>query len=331
MAHLRSSMASVIATSAVLAVGWGCGSTPTTPTVPSLPPILKVVGNRTVLAPSEKVQLSAVWDYQSTLPDTDLTAKATWTSSDPSVVDVSPGGLVTAIAMGTTDVTARLNLAAVPRPAGFGYESLTGTTTVRVVQSHGTLTGTIDPTVAADIITYNQDALSANLNRQKGTITRCDLPIHVFVDASWIKVSKDAKSYAEHAAKAWLAPIGLPYELVDHYVEPVIVWMSMEIEDHRARTYIQSTNLDNSARRVEIIIPTSWGGISDTDTDTYVHEFGHALGLHGHPDWGGVLQYLPPGPSPLRQPCPRELQFIVELYRLPNGAHLERDGTWVVR
>ena len=45
---------------------------------------------------------------------------------------------------------------------------------------------------------------------------------------------------------------------------------------------------------------------------------------------GGLMQYLD-GAHPPRQPCARELQFIVQLYQLPIGAHLERDGTWVVR
>lgn len=63
-----------------------------------------------------------------------VTSTATWTSSAPAVATVSPGGLVTAVAVGTTTITA-------------SYQGVTDTCAVTVADSPEALT--VTPATAA--------------------------------------------------------------------------------------------------------------------------------------------------------------------------------------
>ena len=152
------------------ALAWGCGRAPTSPTPsPPSPPTLRVLAPQaTILVPGESAQLQAM-KYESG-GSADRTTAATWTSSDPSVATVSPGGLVVAVATGNADVSASV-------------DGLTAALGIRVTTSHAQLVGRIDPEVAADIIGNNQDL---PYNKHRGTITRCDLPIRVYVDRSFL-------------------------------------------------------------------------------------------------------------------------------------------------
>jgi len=97
----------------------------------------------------------------------------------------------------------------------------------------------------------------------------------------------------------------------------------------RARTVTESVSLDNSFRAVCVIMPPVAGGIADVE-DTRTHEVGHALGILGRPVWGGVMASGVPWTGVARLPNEREVRLLMELYRLPLGAHAEPDGTWVV-
>ena len=291
---------------------WGCGRAPTSPTPsPPSPPTLRVLAPQaTILVPGESAQLQAM-KYESGA-SADRTTAATWSSSDPSVATVSPVGVVVAMAPGNADVSAVV-------------DGLTAAIGIRVTSSHAELSGRIDPEVAADIIAHNQDL---PYNKHKGTITRFDLPIRVYVDPPFHTFDP----CAERAVNAWQTLTHLPVSFGQN-VEPRIQMIVLPVEDHRARTAIDAVNLDNSLRGVSLIMPTSWGhGCEAPYEDTVTHEFGHALGILGHPDWGGVMAYLGPGNwSGLRRPSDREVRMLVELYKLPLGAHVEPDGSWIVR
>ena len=95
----------------VITMGWvaGCGgkSTPTGPTVNAVPPTvtaLIVKGNAALTAPGQTTQLT----LEATLSDgskKDVTATATWSSSNKNVVTVSPAGLAMAVDFGKTSVS----------------------------------------------------------------------------------------------------------------------------------------------------------------------------------------------------------------------------------
>jgi len=97
----------------VLVVLAACnGNTPpTAPAVTATAVTVNTAGNApTTLAPGETRQLSAI-AAQSNGTTLDVTALATWQTAPASVATVSPSGLMTAIAEGTVDVTARYGTA----------------------------------------------------------------------------------------------------------------------------------------------------------------------------------------------------------------------------
>ena len=179
----------------------------------------------------------------------------------------------------------------------------------------------IDPDLAADIIAMNQDS-SANPTR--GTIIRFVSPISVYTAASF-RIFGDC---GERAARTWQALTGIPLVPVSSDLPPRLMLESVNTNDSRARTDTLTVNLDNTLRDVHVIMPSQWAGMgcSWQVEDTVTHEFGHALGILGHPDWGGVMSYAEH--TGLRQPSAREVRMVVALFGLPPGAHVNADGTW---
>ena len=122
-----------------------CGGSPASPTTPVVPsPVLRVSGPMAILVPGASAQLRAIKNYGLYGGEVDVTASATWSTSDASVVVVSAAGLATAITPGSADVTAAI-------------DGLTAAIGIRIAPSPVQLTGQIDADVAADIIAYNQD------------------------------------------------------------------------------------------------------------------------------------------------------------------------------
>lgn len=106
----------------------------------------------------QAVQLTAIGTYGhgSSHPATqqDVTGKATWTSSAPSIATVSSTGLVTAVAAGTVTITASMN----------GFTGLvSGTSTVSVINPSGA-TGGVKGLLSLSIIPS-----SVTVNNLQGT------------------------------------------------------------------------------------------------------------------------------------------------------------------
>ena len=55
------------------------------------------------------------------------------------------------------------------------------------------------------------------------------------------------------------------------------------------------------------------------------HELGHVFGIFGHPP-GGLMSAPMVGTTASQ----REINMLVQLYRLPHGTRIETDGTWRV-
>jgi hypothetical protein len=299
----------------IVALAWACGGSPTSPSpTPAPSHRLRLSGPAAILIPGQSVQLTATKiDYDGTKTvTTDRTQTAVWLSSDLTVATVSSAGLVLAVAAGSAEVSA-------------SADGLTSSLTVRVTPSHDTLNGQIDPEVAADIIAQNQD-VGVGANKNRGIITRFELPIRVYVDPEFTRLF--GADCAKRGAAPWQSATGLPLLFVNDNVEPRVQVVTLVTGDNRARTFLDSVNLDNSLRVVSLVIPTPWAPLCDEDT--MIHEFGHVLGIAGHPEWGGVMAYVYGNPG-VRQPSVREVRLVTELYKLPLGAHLESDGSWVIQ
>jgi len=302
-----------------------CGRSPTTPSTSSTSSTstgVKVSGPQGVLIPGETVQLKAA-QYVTTPPnytETDKTTTATWLSSDPSVATVSSTGLVTAVAPGLAGISATVQ------------NLMSPTIGIRVATSRAAHSGQIDPDVAADIIAWNQNQPNVIGNPSPGIIVRFELPIPVYVDTAFVAAFADC---AQRAVRAWQAGTGLPVQYVNQNVEPRVQWVIEEVPDYRPITRPVSFNLDNSSRLMTIVMPTSWAphgpaNCDDAALNATTHEFGHALGIGGHPDWGGVMAYQDKWTG-WKQPNAREFRLITALYNLPLGAHVNADGTWFVK
>jgi hypothetical protein len=286
----------------------GCADkNPTAPTSASNPPELRVSGPFAILIPGDTAQLTAVRYYA--MLTVDQTRVVTWRSSDVTVLSVASGGLALAVSPGHVDVSATID----------GLSSSVGIT---VAATRAQKSGAIDPETANDIIVQNQDIGSANPH--PGRILRFDTPIRVYTDPSF-RVFADC---AERAARTWQSMTGVPILMGSSDSLPRLKLEAVQVDGSRARTLTLTVNLDNSQRDVHLIVPLQWAGMgcSAAVEDTVTHEFGHALGILGHPDWGGVMSYAEH--TGVRQPSAREIRMIVTLYSLPLGAHVNADGTW---
>ncbi len=102
---VRAGGAALLVLAAHACSGSSGATAPTAPSQePAAPITLAVTGNPGPTSVGATIQLTAT--ATSAGSTTDATATATWHSSNPAVADVSPTGLVTATALGTTVVTA---------------------------------------------------------------------------------------------------------------------------------------------------------------------------------------------------------------------------------
>ena len=193
----------------------------------------------------------------------------------------------------------------------------------------GGSSGRIDnPDTAADLITYNQTVnvgisvpVEGPIQRLQDSITRWELPIPVYVDPS-IK-----GNCVQEALSYWQSVTGVSVAFVAAGAEPRITVRaagSDELNISAGLGLVYRTYPNNRAQLGVVKILTS-DATCTAPSVLFRHELGHALGIFGHPPGG--LMSAPMVGSTASQ---REINMLVQLYRLPHGAQIASDGTWRV-
>ena len=193
----------------------------------------------------------------------------------------------------------------------------------------GGSSGRIDnPDTAADLITYNQTVnvgisvpVEGPIQRLQDSITRWELPVPVYVDPS-IK-----GNCVQEALSYWQSVTGLSVAFVAAGAEPRITVRaagSDELNIAAGLGLVYRTYPNNRAQLGVVKILTS-DATCTAPSVLFRHELGHALGIFGHPPGG--LMSAPMVGSTASQ---REINMLVQLYRLPHGAQIASDGTWRV-
>jgi hypothetical protein len=193
----------------------------------------------------------------------------------------------------------------------------------------GDVSGRIEnPDTTADLIAYNQSAniglsipVEGPITRASGLTTRWELPFPVYVDPS-IK-----GNCAQEALTYWQSVTGLPFTFVAADADPrntVRAAGSDELNIAAGLGLVYRTYPNNRARLGVVKILT----IDATCTAPSVlfrHELGHTLGIFGHPP-GGLMSSPMVGSTASQ----REINMLVQLYRLPHGTRIDPDGGWKV-
>jgi hypothetical protein len=79
---------------------------------------------------------------------------------------------------------------------------------------------------------------------------------------------------------------------------------------------------------VVVVVAFGCGGGStrcSAPSALFRHELGHAIGIFGHPS-GGLMASPMIGSTATQ----RDINLLVQLYRLPHGTTIGPDGTWRV-
>lgn len=291
------------------------GSSPSAPTSPVPPTVSQITlsGPTRLTSIGQRAQFTASVRLSNGTTE-DQTNASQWTSSDTSVFAVSATGLVTAPGGGRADLRAV-------------FQGMNGTTQVEVVPGPPTAEGNTagrvdDPTTVADLLTYHQNALSGASARRPGIIARWELPIPVYVDSS------ASTRNVESALAYWRAVTGLSSVIVGANAEPrILVRAGTDgLGSTLGRGLVDATFPDNRARSGLVVIRTDVAQCDIAQTSCavlYQHEIGHAIGLFDHVAGGGLM-------SGGTRASLREINMLVELYRLPHRTRIEADGTWRV-
>jgi len=298
------------ATSLVFVVG--CGGSNNSPT-PSLSVVeVTVTGPSTLGAIGESAQFAATARYSNGTTQ-DLTGSAQWSTTDPAVVSIPVGGKATATGGGSASVRATL-------------QQITGSKQIQVILGppvpNAATTGRIENLqTAADLIAYHQDAIAGSAFRITGVISRWELPIRVYVD------SPATSSNVERALAYWQSVTGLPYVMVTNSDPRILVRATTDGLSGSAEGggVIDATYSNNQARSGFVRIRPDLAACDFSQTSCsslYERALGNVLGLFGQ---------VPGGISFAgSQATVREINMLVELYRLPHGTHIDADGTWKV-
>ncbi len=230
------------------------------------------------------------------------------------------------------------SLAIVVLTGGCGGSSSTGTGPTAPIPTTGNppipaptgdSSGRIDnPDAAADLITYNQSVnvglsvpVEGPIQRLQDSITRWELPVPVYVDPS-IK-----GNCVEEALTYWQSVTGLSFAFVAAGAEPRITVRaagSDELNIASGLGLVYRTYPNNRAQLGVVKILTS-AATCTAPSVLFRHELGHTLGIFGHPP-GGLMSSPMVGSTASQ----REINMLVQLYRLPHGARIASDGTWRV-
>jgi hypothetical protein len=193
----------------------------------------------------------------------------------------------------------------------------------------GDSSGRIDnPDTAADLITYNQSAnvglsvpVEGPIQRLQDSITRWELPVPVYVDPS-IK-----GNCVEEALGYWQSVTGVSFAFVGATAEPRLTVRAagpdeLNIADGLGLVY---RTYPNNRAQLGVVKILTRDATCTAPSALFRHELGHTLGIFGHPP-GGLMS----SPSVGSNASQREINMLVQLYRLPHGAQIASDGTWRV-
>jgi hypothetical protein len=181
---------------------------------------------------------------------------------------------------------------------------------------------------AADLIAYNQAAnvglsipVEGVIQRMQGIITRWELPIPVYADPSV------SDACVAEAMTYWQSVTGLTFAAVVSDAEPRITVRaagSDELNIAIGSGLVYRTYPNNRARLAVVKILTSNAACTPPSV-LFRHELGHTIGIFGHPP-GGLMSAPISGTTASQ----REINMLVQLYRLPHGARIDADGSWRV-
>ena len=193
----------------------------------------------------------------------------------------------------------------------------------------GDSSGRIDnPDTAADLITYNQSVnvgfsvpVEGLIQRSQDSVTRWELPVPAYVSPSI------TGQCVEEALTYWQSVTGLSFAFVAAGAEPRITVRaagSDELNIASGLGLVYRTYPNNRAQLGVVKILTS-DATCTAPSVLFRHELGHTLGIFGHPP-GGLMGAPMVGSSASQ----REINMLVQLYRLPHGAQIASNGTWQV-
>ena len=125
----------------------------------------------------------------------------------------------------------------------------------------------------------------------------------------------------------WQSVTGITFTLAGADAEPRItvrVAGPDELNVAAGSGLVYRTYANNRARLEVVKILTSFANCVSPSA-LFRHELGHMIGIFGHPP-GGLMS----SPSVGTTASKREIDLLVQLYRLQHGTHIESDGTWRV-
>lgn len=177
-----------------------------------------------------------------------------------------------------------------------------------------------DTQTVADLLTYHQNAVGGSSARRPDIIARWELPIPLFVDAS------ASATNVRQAMEYWRSVTGLTYVMLTADVEPrIFVRAGTDgLGTAGARGLVDGTYADNRARSGLVVVRPDLALCDFAQSSCqviYEHELGHTIGLFDHVAGGGIM-------SGGTRASTREINMLLELYRLPHGTHIDPDGTW---
>src|SRR4029078_11046870 len=145
-------------------------------------------------------------------------------------------------------------------------------------------------------------------------------------------VHVDASIHSTNVAEAlkyWKSVADLSFALVEDDVKPRLVIRAATQQELNIATglgLIYRTYSNNRAQLGVVKIRTDFADCTSNCAWLYRHEIGHAIGILGHVAGGALMGSPPVG----IEASPREINMLVQLYRLPHGTRIEPDGTWKV-
>jgi predicted Zn-dependent protease len=127
----------------------------------------------------------------------------------------------------------------------------------------------------------------------------------------------------------WQRVSGLPYVIVTSNTEPrILVRAGTDgLGTSSGRGGLDGTYSNGRARSGLVVIRPDLAQCTEASRVgcliLFLHELGHAIGFFEHVDGAGIM-------GSGRRPSVREVNLLMQLYRLPHGAAIQADGHWRV-